>query len=395
MGPPSTSGQPPKRLKTDKVAKQQQQQQQQAEFDPSVVSEGGAAAAAAMTSLSGMRLLCCGGLVATVQPSLPAPHWSRPAMAVCSPSRCAPGSPGPTRRRRCRSSQRSRRNTWRRCARCRRCRPLPLLSLSLSLSVQCRLRVCTLHLNLHSKHTITRVLLPPSAPVCPRLMSRAAVQGREGGAGWRLRCGRSRGRRDEHVPRQSAARLPGWVRWCVVVRRSAVQCGAVSPPTMPLSSKLTFCTLPLPLLLLLLPAGRSWLEAPRDATQRQVDQCFLPKRHVHTWSGHSKGVNAIRCASGPTPLPLAGVGVQPGRSNCSIRRELGPAFSAHQLASPCRLRLQLLPHHRAPAAVCGAGWTDQDVGRGGRQEVHAHLHGAHQGGRARGWRGVRGGGPAL
>ena len=40
MGPPSTSGQPPKRLKTDKAAKQQQQQQQQAEFDPSVVSEG-------------------------------------------------------------------------------------------------------------------------------------------------------------------------------------------------------------------------------------------------------------------------------------------------------------------------------------------------------------------
>lgn len=25
-----------------------------------------------------------------------------------------------------------------------------------------------------------------------------------------------------------------------------------------------------------------------------VDACFLPKRWVHTWSGHTKGVNAIR-----------------------------------------------------------------------------------------------------
>ena len=87
MGPPSTSGQPPKRLKTDKVAKQQQQQQQQAEFDPSVVSEGGAAAAAAMTSLSGMRLLCCGGLVATVfSPAhAAAAHGPQPAVPGLQP----------------------------------------------------------------------------------------------------------------------------------------------------------------------------------------------------------------------------------------------------------------------------------------------------------------------
>ncbi|EFN53026.1 hypothetical protein CHLNCDRAFT_32300 [Chlorella variabilis] len=41
--------------------------------------------------------------------------------------------------------------------------------------------------------------------------------------------------------------------------------------------------------------GRSWIEAPKDAGKRKdAEQCFLPKRHIHTWSGHSKGVNAIR-----------------------------------------------------------------------------------------------------
>lgn len=39
--------------------------------------------------------------------------------------------------------------------------------------------------------------------------------------------------------------------------------------------------------------GRSWLEAPRDA-RKENDYCYIPKRWVHTWSGHTKGVNAIR-----------------------------------------------------------------------------------------------------
>ena len=62
----------------------------------------------------------------------------------------------------------------------------------------------------------------------PTLVSRAAaVQGREGGAGWRLRCHGSGGRRDEHVPWQSAARLPG----CGGVRLRCVVCGCgVAPP---------------------------------------------------------------------------------------------------------------------------------------------------------------------
>ena len=39
--------------------------------------------------------------------------------------------------------------------------------------------------------------------------------------------------------------------------------------------------------------GRSWVE-PRKAERKEPEACFLPKRQVHTWSGHTKGVNAIR-----------------------------------------------------------------------------------------------------
>ncbi|KAG2485153.1 hypothetical protein HYH03_016139 [Edaphochlamys debaryana] len=39
--------------------------------------------------------------------------------------------------------------------------------------------------------------------------------------------------------------------------------------------------------------GRSWVLPPRDK-KKESDVCFLPKRWVHTWSGHTKGVNAIR-----------------------------------------------------------------------------------------------------
>lgn len=39
--------------------------------------------------------------------------------------------------------------------------------------------------------------------------------------------------------------------------------------------------------------GRTWLDAPRDK-KKENDYCYLPKKWVHTWSGHTKGVNAIR-----------------------------------------------------------------------------------------------------
>ncbi|VFQ66772.1 unnamed protein product [Cuscuta campestris] len=39
--------------------------------------------------------------------------------------------------------------------------------------------------------------------------------------------------------------------------------------------------------------GRSWIAHPKDV-KPQNDHCYIPKRLVHTWSGHTKGVSAIR-----------------------------------------------------------------------------------------------------
>eukprot|EP00898_Chlorokybus_atmophyticus_P003311 jgi/Chlat1/3981/Chrsp26S04042 len=39
--------------------------------------------------------------------------------------------------------------------------------------------------------------------------------------------------------------------------------------------------------------GRSWLAAPKEHKADNA-HCYIPKRHVHTWSGHTKGVHAIR-----------------------------------------------------------------------------------------------------
>jgi pre-mRNA-processing factor 17 len=43
--------------------------------------------------------------------------------------------------------------------------------------------------------------------------------------------------------------------------------------------------------------GKSWITAPKKSAT-SPDNCFLPKRWVHTWgadgSGHNKGVNCIR-----------------------------------------------------------------------------------------------------
>ncbi|XP_027082504.1 uncharacterized protein [Coffea arabica] len=39
--------------------------------------------------------------------------------------------------------------------------------------------------------------------------------------------------------------------------------------------------------------GRSWIAPPKDA-KASNDHCYTPKRLVHTWSGHTKGVSAIR-----------------------------------------------------------------------------------------------------
>lgn len=39
--------------------------------------------------------------------------------------------------------------------------------------------------------------------------------------------------------------------------------------------------------------GRSWVEGPAGFRQDAGEKCFLPKRVIHTWTGHNKGVNAI------------------------------------------------------------------------------------------------------
>ncbi|KAH6826765.1 Transducin/WD40 repeat-like superfamily protein [Perilla frutescens var. hirtella] len=39
--------------------------------------------------------------------------------------------------------------------------------------------------------------------------------------------------------------------------------------------------------------GRSWIAPPKDA-KASNDHCYIPKRLVHTWTGHTKGVSAIR-----------------------------------------------------------------------------------------------------
>ncbi|KAF6175865.1 hypothetical protein GIB67_003353 [Kingdonia uniflora] len=39
--------------------------------------------------------------------------------------------------------------------------------------------------------------------------------------------------------------------------------------------------------------GRSWIVHPKDA-KASNEQCYMPKRWIHTWSGHTKGVSAIR-----------------------------------------------------------------------------------------------------
>lgn len=45
--------------------------------------------------------------------------------------------------------------------------------------------------------------------------------------------------------------------------------------------------------------GRTFLHAPQDVgvnlrSDSPPDRCFLPKAHIHTWQGHTKGIAAVR-----------------------------------------------------------------------------------------------------
>jgi len=50
--------------------------------------------------------------------------------------------------------------------------------------------------------------------------------------------------------------------------------------------------------------GRSWLAAPTDVRDEE-HECFIPKRWIHTWSGHTKGVAAIRWMPGTGHMLLS------------------------------------------------------------------------------------------
>ncbi|KAM7257391.1 hypothetical protein ACFE04_013132 [Oxalis oulophora] len=39
--------------------------------------------------------------------------------------------------------------------------------------------------------------------------------------------------------------------------------------------------------------GRSWI-SPFKETKANNDHCYIPNRLVHTWSGHTMGVSAVR-----------------------------------------------------------------------------------------------------
>lgn len=52
--------------------------------------------------------------------------------------------------------------------------------------------------------------------------------------------------------------------------------------------------------------GRSWIDIPPGVRTEPEGGCFLPKRVIHTWAGHSKGVNTIRFYPGSGHLLLSG-----------------------------------------------------------------------------------------
>ena len=127
--------------------------------------------------------------------------------------------------------------------------------------------------------------------------------------------------------------------------------------------------------------GRSWIEPPNEK-KKENDATFLPKRWIHTWSGHTKARTPSRSPlhhhqqHQPTtqPLPLHTTPERPLRAPPSLLLLCFPLPST----AGCQ-RDRVLPETRPPAAQRGPGREGQDLGRSRLRQVHADLHGPLQG----------------
>ena len=73
---------------------------------------------------------------------------------------------------------------------------------------------------------------------------------------------------------------------------------------MPLTSTLMPLTSAFPLQEETNYKGDSWMAAPKDH-KKENDHCYIPKKWVHTWSGHTKGVSKMQFFPGTGHLLLS------------------------------------------------------------------------------------------
>lgn len=97
--------------------------------------------------------------------------------------------------------------------------------------------------------------------------------------------------------------------------------------------------------------GRSWIEAPKDVKANN-ETCYIPKRWIHTWSGHTKGVSAIRFFPKSGHLLLS----------ASMDTKIKVRFRGFRVLGV--LGSWLVHKDGAPAAVGQYGYQDQGGVRG-------------------------------
>ncbi len=101
---------------------------------------------------------------------------------------------------------------------------------------------------------------------------------------------------------------------------------------------------------------RSWIEPPKEK-RKENEYCYLPKKHIHTWSGHTKGVNAIRQATSASVPMRTEI---PALCPCS-REESRLSSSHHASWNHCSQEQQhgpslLLPSPKAFTTSAGPLW---------------------------------------